>query len=99
VRVEGLQEGPKDTLAKPRVETGQIMQIRPQLIPLIRAAGAIYVAGATFAVTQDLDSQDFERCKTIAPDQARLDCLKKLLPSALSMHRPKTLLQCGRSSA
>ena len=72
------------TLAKPRVETGQIMRIRPQLIPLILAAGAIYVAGATFAVAQDLDSQDFERCKTIAPDRARLDCLKKLLPKALS---------------
>jgi hypothetical protein len=71
------------TLAKPRLGTGQMMRIRPQSIPLI-LAGAIYVAGATFAVAQELDSQDFERCKTIAPDRARLDCLKKLLPKALS---------------
>jgi hypothetical protein len=59
-------------------------RIRTQLIPLIRAAGAIYLVGATVAVTQERDSQDFEHCKTIAPDRARLDCMKKLLPKPLS---------------
>ena len=59
-------------------------RIRTQLIPLILAAGAIYVVGATFAVTQERDSQDFEHCKTIASDRARLDCMKNLLPKPLS---------------
>jgi hypothetical protein len=60
-------------------------RVRQQLIPLIRvilAAGAIHLAGATLAFTQERDSlQDFERCQAIPSDQARLDCLKKLLPN------------------
>jgi hypothetical protein len=43
------------------------------------------MAGATLGFAQERDSQpDFERCKAIASDSARLDCLKKLLPNALS---------------
>src|SRR5215471_11440013 len=61
-------------------------RVCPQLIALILAAAAIDLAGATLAFTQERDSQqDFERCKSIPSDQARLDCLKKLLPNALSV--------------
>ena len=60
-------------------------RVCPQLKTLIRAAAAIHLAGATLALTQErVSQQDFERCKAISSDQARLDCLKKLLPKDLS---------------
>jgi hypothetical protein len=60
-------------------------RVCPRLILLISTAAVIHLAGATLALTQERDSlQDFERCKAISSDQARLDCLKKLLPNALS---------------
>ena len=53
--------------------------------PLIFAAAVISMAGATLGFAQERDSQqDFDRCKAIASDSARLDCLKKLLPNASS---------------
>jgi hypothetical protein len=40
-------------------------------------------AAPVFAQGRDV-SQDFDKCKVIADDQARLNCLKNLLPSASS---------------
>ena len=60
-------------------------RVCPQLKTLILAAAAIHLASVTLAFTQERDSvQDFERCKAIASDSARLDCLKKLRPNAWS---------------
>lgn len=41
------------------------------------------ITSSAFAQGPDL-SRDFEKCKVIASDQARLDCLRNLLPSAAS---------------
>src|SRR5882757_2159539 len=50
-------------------------------ISLLLGTTAFYFAGIIFAVPQVRDiSQDFEKCKIIANDQARLNCLKSLLP-------------------
>jgi hypothetical protein len=50
-------------------------------ISLFLGTTAFYFAGIIFAVPQGRDiSQDFEKCKVIANDQARLNCLKSLLP-------------------
>ena len=48
-----------------------------------------YIVGATavFAQTNDI-SQGFEKCKVIADDQARLNCLKNLLPGEPSKPAP-----------
>jgi hypothetical protein len=52
---------------------------RTNLIPLILTA-AVYLAETTGGITQTSDiSNDFGECKTIASDQARLDCLRKLI--------------------
>ena len=60
-------------------------RVCPQSNPLIFAAAVISMVGATLGFAQERDSQqDFDRCKAIASDSARLDCLKKLLPNALS---------------
>jgi len=64
-------------------------RVCPQLILLIFTAAAIHLARATLAFTQERDSpQDFERCKAIASDQARLDCLKELLPNGAPTENP-----------
>ena len=52
-----------------------------QSIALILGSMAFYFGGTIFAAPQDRDiSQDFGRCTIIANDQARLTCLKSLLP-------------------
>jgi hypothetical protein len=50
-------------------------------ISLTLRTALFYAVGATavFAQARDI-SQDFERCKVIAENQARLNCLKNLLP-------------------
>jgi len=54
-------------------------------ISLTFYATFLCVIGATPVFAQAHDpSQDFEKCKVIADDQARLNCLKNLLPSASS---------------
>jgi hypothetical protein len=51
-----------------------------QSISLILGTTAFYFVG-NIAVPEGRDiSQDFEKCKVIANDQARLNCLKSLLP-------------------
>lgn len=48
-------------------------------------AALSYMVGATAVFAQARDvSQDFEKCKVIADDQARLNCLKNLIPSVSS---------------
>lgn len=45
-------------------------------------AALFYMVGAMAVFAQGHDiSQDFEKCKVIADDQARLNCFKNLLPS------------------
>ena len=57
----------------------------PQIIPLVFAIAEVYLAGITPILSQERDSlQRFESCKVITTDQARLDCLKKLVPKASS---------------
>jgi hypothetical protein len=61
------------------------MPLFPQVIPVLVAAVTILLAGAMPAPAQEGDSlPGFEACKAIAADQARLDCLKKLLPKTSS---------------
>jgi hypothetical protein len=61
--------------------------LRP--IPLmILAAVGIHLLAMTVAASQAEPSADFESCKAIKDDQARLDCLKKLLPNAESGSGP-----------
>ena len=56
-----------------------------ETISLILSTALTYLVGATPAFAQERDvSQDFEKCKVIANDQARLNCLKNLLPNASS---------------
>jgi hypothetical protein len=53
------------------------------VISSILSTTLLYLVGTTFVFAQDRDlSQDFERCKVIANDQSRLNCLKNLLPGA-----------------
>jgi hypothetical protein len=53
---------------------------RKNLIPLILTIAAICLAETTVGIAQTSDiSNDFEDCKTIASDQARLDCFRKLI--------------------
>jgi hypothetical protein len=53
---------------------------RRQILPAIAVA---HWAGITPALPQETDSlRGFEACKAIPGDQARLDCLKKLLPES-----------------
>jgi hypothetical protein len=56
-----------------------------QPISLILSMALVYLVATTalFARGRDV-SQDFEKCKTIANDQARLTCLKDLLPNTSS---------------
>jgi hypothetical protein len=50
-------------------------------VALILSMALVYLAGTASVFAQDADvSQDFEKCKVIANDQVRLDCLKNLLP-------------------
>jgi hypothetical protein len=61
----------------------------PQLLPPALAIAAVYLVGITPALTQGHDSiREFEACKAITADQARLDCLKKLLPKPSSTDAP-----------
>src|SRR5258708_3350196 len=54
-------------------------------ISLILSVALVYNAGTTAVFAQERDvSQDFEKCKMIANDQARLGCLKNLLPNGSS---------------
>jgi hypothetical protein len=64
----GLTE---NTLERPMAFFGQS-------ILLILGTAVFYCGGTLFAVSQV--SQDFEKCKVIVNDQARLNCLKNLLP-------------------
>jgi hypothetical protein len=74
------------TLCITRVNRKQAALERPmaffgQSILLILGAAVFYSGGTVFAVSQDRDvSQDFAKCKVIVNDQARLNCLKNLLP-------------------
>jgi hypothetical protein len=66
---------------------------RPQIVPLIfvilTVADACF-AGIALSFGQERDPlPGFETCKIIAADQARLDCLKKLLPGASSDIAPE----------
>jgi hypothetical protein len=48
-------------------------------------ATLFWIVGTTSVFAQGHDvSQDFEKCKVIADDQARLNCLKNLIPNASS---------------
>jgi hypothetical protein len=50
-------------------------------ISLVLSMAFTYLIGAAPAFAQERDvSQEFEKCKVIADDQARLSCLKNLLP-------------------
>lgn len=54
-------------------------------ISLTFRAALFYMVGATAVFAQARDvSQDFQKCKVIADDQARLNCLKHLIPNAAS---------------
>jgi hypothetical protein len=54
-------------------------------ISLILSMALVYNVGTTAVFAQERDvSQDFEKCKMIANDQARLGCLKNLLPNGSS---------------
>jgi hypothetical protein len=54
-------------------------------ISLTFRAALFYMVGATAVLAQGRDiSQDFEKCKVIADDQARLNCLKHLIPRVAS---------------
>jgi len=49
---------------------------------------AIYLAASTGALPQTGAPEDFESCKAIAADQARLDCFKKLLSNGGTGNAP-----------
>jgi hypothetical protein len=52
---------------------------------LILSVALVYLFGTTSVFAQGRDvSEDFEKCKVIADDQARLSCLKNLLPQISS---------------
>ena len=52
-----------------------------QSILLISGTAVFYFGGTAIAVSRDPGvSQDFAKCKVIVNDQARLNCLKNLLP-------------------
>ena len=56
-----------------------------ETISLILSMAITCLVGTTSVSAQERDiSQDFEKCKVIANDQARLSCLKNLLPNASS---------------
>jgi hypothetical protein len=62
-----------------------MISARSESIMLVLAMALGYLVGTPAAFAGDPDaSQGFERCKTIADNQARLDCLKKLLAPAAS---------------
>jgi hypothetical protein len=63
----------------------QAASVRPQIIPLILAAAGSCLLGTAAVVAQQHEpAQDFETCKMIADDRARLYCFKKLLAKAPS---------------
>jgi hypothetical protein len=52
-----------------------------EAISLILSVALMYLVGTASVFAQERDvSQGFEKCKVIADDQARLSCLKNLLP-------------------
>jgi len=53
-----------------------------QPIALILGAVGIYVVATAVVLAQAGPSQDLENCVAIRSEQARLDCLKKLLPTS-----------------
>lgn len=54
---------------------------RPQIVPALLVVAEVCLTGLTPAATQERDSlPGFEACKAIKADQARLECLKGLLP-------------------
>ena len=60
-------------------------------ISLTFRAVLFYVVGATVVFAQPPDiSSDFDKCKIIADDQARLNCFKNLLPGESSKAAPFT---------
>ena len=60
--------------------------VPPQIVLAIVVA-KVFLAGTTPALAQESNSlQGFEACKVITTDQARLDCLKKLLPKPIDGH-------------
>lgn len=62
---------------------------RLQIVPLVLATMAICFAGMDRAFSQGPNPpQGFDACKIIAADQARLECLKKLLPGTSSDTAP-----------
>jgi hypothetical protein len=59
---------------------------------LITAIGSVYLNEPTAVFAQrDEASEDFEKCRVIASDQLRLNCLKGLLPQASSDPRAFSL--------
>jgi hypothetical protein len=44
------------------------------------AAAGIYLLATAMGLCQTASTRDFDSCKAIVADQARLDCFKKLLP-------------------
>ena len=60
-----------------------LAQTPPISLILSMALVYLFVTTSIFAQGRDV-SQDFEKCKAIASDQARLNCLKDLLPNASS---------------
>jgi hypothetical protein len=62
-----------------------------QLISLTSRAVLLAMLGTASGFAQGRDApQDFEKCKVIVDDQARLNCLKNLLPSAPSHSEDST---------
>jgi hypothetical protein len=58
--------------------------LQTQKTALISITALLYLVGKTCAFAQERNvSEGFERCKTITNDQARLSCLKTLLPEPL----------------
>jgi hypothetical protein len=75
-----------------------LAQTEPILLSL--SIALMYLLGATSVCAQERDvSQDFATCKLIANDQARLSCLKNLLPkpsrgsAASTAHDPWPLVR------
>jgi hypothetical protein len=57
--------------------------VQNQSATLMLSATLIYLVGIAPVFAQERDiSQEFEKCKVIANDQARLNCLKNLLPES-----------------
>jgi hypothetical protein len=74
-------------------------------IMLISITALLYLIGKTCVFAQDSNlSEGFETCKTIANDQARLNCLRTLLPqssqgpSASPAHDPWPLIRTPHPS-